>query len=53
MLNISAIKEESQRNTENIKQDMADRIEKQVSMIEDLLQDKKNLQSKIEELVAN
>jgi len=53
VLNISAIKEESQRNTENIKQDMADRIEKQVSMIEDLLQDKKNLQSKIEELVAN
>ena len=52
-MNISAIKEENQRNAEMIKQDMADRIEKQVSMIEDLLQDKKNLQQKIEELVAN
>jgi len=36
-LNISALKEENHRNAEIIKSDMADRIEKQVSMIEDLL----------------
>ena len=32
---------------------MAERIEKQVTMIEDLLLDKKNLQQKIEELLTN
>lgn len=31
---------------------MASRIEKQVQMIEDLLQDKKNLSAKVEELLA-
>ena len=36
-MNISAIKEENHRPAEIIKADMADRIEKQVSMIEDLL----------------
>jgi hypothetical protein len=35
-----------------IKQEMAERVEKQVNMIESLLQDKSSLQAKIQELIA-
>ena len=35
---------------DQVRQEMAERIEKQVSMIEDLLADKKALSGKIEEL---
>lgn len=49
---VDLAKEEGQKTTEQVKSEMATRIEKQVQMIEDLLQDKKNLSAKVEELIA-
>ena len=48
---VDMAKEEGQKTAEQVKTDMASRIEKQVQMIEDLLKDKKNLSVRIEELI--
>lgn len=48
---VEVAKEEGQKTAEQVKAEMAMRIEKQVQMIEDLLQDKKNLSAKVEELI--
>lgn len=45
-------KEEGQKTTEQVKNEMASRIEKQVRMIEDLLQDKKDFSAKIEDMIG-
>ena len=47
---VEKVKEESQKYADQVRQEMAERIEKQVSMIEDLLADKKALSGKVEEL---
>ena len=47
---VEMVKEESQKYADQVRQEMAERIEKQVSMIEDLLADKKALSGKVEEL---
>ena len=48
---VDLAKEEGQKTAEQVKTEMAARIEKQVQMIEDLLQDKKDLSAKVEEMV--
>lgn len=48
---VDLAKEEGQKTAEQVKAEMAARIEKQVQMIEDLLQDKKTLSAKVEELI--
>ena len=48
---IDKVKEEGMRQTDVVKQDMENRIEKQVNMIESLLGDKQELSQKIEEML--
>ena len=47
---VERIKEESHQHADRVRQEMAERLEKQVAMIEDLLADKKKLQGKLEEM---
>ena len=47
---VEMIKEESNKHADQVRQEMAERLEKQVSMIEDLLADKKKLQDRLEEM---
>ena len=50
---VKAAEAQGSEQAELIKVDMASRIEKQVSMIEHLLEDKKQLSEKIEELIGS
>ena len=48
---LDLVKQEGQKQTDTVRQDMEVRIEKQVNMIEHLLADKQELSAKIEELL--
>ena len=47
---VEQMKWESEKQADDVRHEMAERIEKQVSMIEDLLGDKKSLSGRVEEL---
>ena len=48
---IDKVKEEGIRQADGVKQDMENRIEKQVNMIESLLADKQELSQKLEDML--
>ena len=45
------MRKEGEKQADKVRQEMAARIEKQVRLIEDLLQDKKELSQKVEEMM--